>query len=127
MGVLIRSVRSRPEWDWKRVVTIIYAALLFLPASILVLGFQAWPLWIQVGVFIAGMGTAWLGYKQPTRIPKHLWGRAFAHRYFAVAMALAVIWGFSLMLASRAFVPVPVTAAASLAGAASLITAPRLS
>ncbi|NIS80450.1 MAG: hypothetical protein GTO14_09655 [Anaerolineales bacterium] len=127
MGVLIRSTQHGAEWDWKRLLTIVYAALLFLPASILVLGLQDWPLWARWLVVTAGIGTAWLGYKQPARLPKHLWGRAFAQRYFAVAMAFAMAWGFCLTLATRVFHPVPVTAAASLAGIVSLLTAPRLS
>lgn len=126
LGVLLQRARNNAKPGGMRALTLLYAGLLFLPASIGILGFADWPRWVRFAIALAGLGITWLGYQQPHQLPEMIWERTFAHAYFAVVMALAAAWGFSLSFATQAFLPLPVAAAASLASLSSLLAATRL-
>ena len=126
MGVLLHRARhiarARPWW-----LVTLHGALILLPATILVLGFEAWPAWASLALFIGGVGVIGLGAVQPPWIPDSLWGLAFGQRYFALAMLLAALWGLSFSLSTPALVPAAVGAAALAAALASITKSPSWS
>lgn len=126
MGVLLHRARriahARPWW-----LVTLHGVLILLPATILVLGFEAWPSWASLALFVGGIATIALGAIQPAWIPESLWGLAFGQRYFALAMLLAALWGLSFSLSSPALVPAAVGAAALAAALASITKSPSWS
>lgn len=126
MGVLLHRARqiprNRPWW-----LVTLHGTLILVPASILVLGFEAWPTWASVALFAGGVGVIALGAIQPPWLPRSLWGLAFGQRYFALAMLLAALWGLSFSLTSPALVPAAVAAAALAAALASITSSPSWS
>lgn len=126
MGVLLHRARhiarARPWW-----LVTLHGAFILLPATILVLSFEAWPTWASIGLFVGGVTTIALGAIQPAWMPDSLWGIAFGQRYFALAMLLAALWGLSFSLSSPALVPAAVGAAALAAALASITKSPSWS
>lgn len=123
MGVLLHrarhAARSQPWW-----LATLHGALILLPATVLILRFEAWPVWASLALFIGGVAAVALGAIQPPWMPQALWGLAFGQRYFALAMLLAALWGLSFSLASPALVPAAVGAAALAAALASIRSTP---
>jgi hypothetical protein len=95
LGVLVRRAR-RPQ---RRTMDIFLAAahgvLLFLPASVVVLGLGDLPLLVRFILLGLGLAVAAVGWVQPPWTPQKLWRRTFGYRYFALAMGMAAIWGLS--------------------------------
>ena len=114
-GVLIRRARH----SQRRVTDIALASghgfLLFLPASIAVVGLAELSLMVRATVLIIGLGVAVTGLIQPAWTSEMLWRRTFGLRYFALAMALVALWGFASGSLWTSLAPTLLGAAASLA------------
>ncbi len=125
MGVLLRRAVPERSAAFDQLLALTHAFLLYLPASFLVGGLADWPLEARLGLLAAGVGLVWLGAFQPDWLPHRIWKRGFLQRYFAGAMGMAAIWGVGLAYSAQAPAALLVGAAATVAGAASLYTAPR--
>ncbi len=127
MGILLKRTFSKPNRHPYWELAIAHGFLFFLPASILLLGHQDWPLVGRFGLFSIGLVVMLLSIIQPGWIPTMIWRRAFGQRYFTVALALITLWGISTILATRTFAPILVSIPACLVGVASWQTALRSS
>ncbi|MFP3854219.1 MAG: hypothetical protein ACLFWD_08005 [Anaerolineales bacterium] len=123
-GLLLRKVsrRDRPLHHW---LAILHGGLILLPSTILVLGFDAWPLALSLMLVLAGAGIAYLGARQPGWTPVQLWNPTFGQRYFAVSMALAALWALAFAWQRPALAPAILAAAALAASLASLTKSPQ--
>lgn len=124
-GVLLRRAHLALARPRDGLLAIAYASLLFLPSTVLVLHFPEWSFPARLALVLAGLAAVWVAACQPAWTPASLWRRSFGHRYFAAVMLLAAIWGIGLGSAAASLAAALLGAAASLAGAASLFTAPR--
>ncbi|MGD8605581.1 MAG: hypothetical protein PVF49_13520 [Anaerolineales bacterium] len=125
MGMLIRRTISPPHLGDDRERAALFGLLIFLPSTIFVVNYAEWPLWLRLASLTVGAAILLAAWRQPTWLSMNLWGRAFGQRYFAFAMGLTVIWGITLAIVSQALTPALVSAAASVAGLLSLLTAPN--
>jgi hypothetical protein len=124
MGVLIRRA-THPERQFLDIAAVsAHAFLLFVPASIVLLGLAELSLLVRILILISGVGVAAMGLIQPHWTPEKLWKRTFGYRYFAIAMALAAIWGLGLAFSNNSLPPAILGAAAGLACAVSLNLSP---
>lgn len=125
MGVLLNRtlIERRPQ---SRALSIGHAALIFIPASLLMLRMPMWPVWFRLLVLVWGLTIVWLGMTQPTWAPDLVWRSGFGHRYFAGSMLLTASWALCLTWLSPAIPPLMVAAAALGAAVASISSAPRL-
>jgi hypothetical protein len=124
LGVLLRKAgrqRSKPSL----LLGVGYICLLFLPATVFVLARSGWPPALRLALLLIAASVLALGLLQPVWTPRQLWRPAFGRRYFAAAMALSAMWGFSLGLSAGAVFPMLVGASALAAGAAALFVRPR--
>lgn len=120
MGVLIRRAKH-PERRALDIAAVSgHGLLLFLPASIVLLGLVELSLLARIMLIFSGVCVVAMGLIQPQWTPEKLWKRAFGYRYFAIAMAFAAIWGLGLALSSNSLPPAIIGAAAGLACAFSL-------
>lgn len=124
MGVLIRRATHPERRNVDIAAVTAHSILLFLPASVVVLGLIELPLLARLVVLFIGLGVATIGLVQPHWTPDKLWQRAFGYRYFAMTMALAAIWGLGLAFSNDSLPPAILGAAAGLAAAASLNLTP---
>jgi hypothetical protein len=124
-GVLLRRACRPLAKPLDAALAVAHTSLLFIPSCVVVLHFPDWPFAAQLGIALAGLLTVWVAALQPRWTPSTLWRRSFGHVYFAGAMGLAAVWGLGLSSTGASLPLTLVGAAACLAGAASLITAPR--
>ena len=127
MGILLKRASSKLHRHPYLELAIAYGLSFFLPASILLLGNPEWPIFGRISLVSVGFFVALLGILQPRWVPSTIWRRAFGHRYFAVALALVVLWGLSTMLETQTFAPILISIPACLAGFASWQTSLRTS
>ena len=125
MGMLIRRTTTPPHWGDDRERAALFGLLIFLPSTIFVANYTEWPLWLRLASLMIGSAIMLAAWRQPAWLSINLWGRAFGQRYFAFAMGLTVIWGATLAIVSQSLTPALVSAAATLAGLLSLLTAPN--
>jgi hypothetical protein len=78
-------------------------------------------------VFLSGLASAYLGYRQPEAIPNRYWKRAFTLRYFGSALIFATLWGLSVLLVDEVFLILPLILVTSIASTVSFFNAPRIS
>ena len=123
-GLLIRRLqqRSKPEDRW---LAVLHGALILLPATVLVLGFQAWSILFSLLIVLIGFAIAWLTTTQPAWSPIEWWRPKFGHRYFAVSMALAASWALALSWQRVSLAPAILAAAALAAALASISKTPQ--
>ena len=119
MGILLKGTFSKPQRHPYWALAITHGLFFFLPASILLLGHQEWPLIGRYGLFITGLITLLLSIMQPSWVPEEIWQRAFGQRYFTVVLALITIWGISAIIVTRTLTPILISIPACLVGAAS--------
>jgi hypothetical protein len=124
MGILIRKGWARSRSDWDVALMLLHGFGLFLPTSILVMGSTGSPLALRLLVTLSGVLLLGLAAKQPDWLPSALCQIHFLYRYFAAAMLLACLWGFSLALTAHAISALIIGICAIVAGTASL-SAPR--
>jgi hypothetical protein len=124
MGVLVRRATHPDRRALDVLVVTGHAILLFLPASIVVFGLTDLSLLARFLLVSIGICVAVMGLIQPHWTPEKLWKRAFGYRYFAIAMALAAIWGLGLAFSSSSVPPAILGAAAGIACAVSLNLSP---
>lgn len=124
-GLLLRKMErhDRPLHRW---LVLLHGGLILLPSTILVLGFDAWPLSLSLTVVLAGAGIVYLGARQPGWTPVQLWHPSFGQRYFAASMALAALWSLALAWQRPALAPAILAAAALAASLALLAKSPRV-
>jgi hypothetical protein len=106
-------------------MTLAYAALLMLPACILILGHTDWHIALRLCVLAFGAAATSLAAVQPPWLPSELWQRPFAQRYFGAAMALASACCLCLALENPALPPALVGTATLTAGIAILLPRPH--
>jgi hypothetical protein len=126
LGVLLRRAgfrRSPPS----TLLGLGYLLLLFLPATVFVIARSGWPIGLRLALLMLAALAIALGLIQPVWTPRKVWRPAFGRRYFATAMALSAMWGFSLGLYTHALFPILIGASALVAGAAALSAQPRSS
>ena len=123
-GLLIRRLqqRSKPEDRW---LALLHGALILLPATVLILGYSAWPVLFSFLIVLIGTGIAWLSTIQPDWTPIRWWQPSFGHRYFAASMALAALWALALAWQRFSLAPAILAAAALTAGLAALTKTPQ--
>jgi hypothetical protein len=126
LGLVLRRARRKPSRQALLLGTG-YVCLLFLPATDFVLQRSGWSLGVRLGVLLLASAVLALSLLQPVWPPRQVWRPAFGRRYFAAAMALSAIWGFSLGLSSGSLFPILLGASALAAGASSLLVRPPLS
>jgi hypothetical protein len=125
MGMLIRRTVSPPHLGDDRERAAIFGLLIFLPSTIFILNYAEWPVWLRISGLLTGAVILLAALRQPAWLTMNLWQRAFGQRYFAFAMGLTVIWGLALAIVSQTLSPALVSAAATVAGLLSLLTAPN--
>ncbi len=123
-GLLIRRLqqRSQPEDRW---LALLHGALILLPATVLILGYSAWPILFSFLIVLIGSGIAWLSTTQPDWTPIRWWQPSFGHRYFAASMALAALWALALAWQHFSLASAILAAAALTAGLAALTKTPQ--
>ncbi len=124
MGVLIRRATHSKRRTLDIAMAAAHGLLLFLPASTVVLGLVDLSLLVRLCLLGIGLGVAAMGLIQPSWTPEKLWRPTFGYRYFALAMALAAIWGLGAGLMKTSLAPTILGAAAGIACAISLNTTP---
>jgi hypothetical protein len=125
MGILIRRARLPSASPFDRSLAAVHAALLFGPASALVVSVPEWPMGLRALILAGGLLTTLLAAAQPRWTPKTLWRRPFGQRYFAAVMALAALWEIGLAISSRTLAPTVMGTAAGVAGTASFLSTLR--
>ena len=120
MGVLIRRAAHSQRRTLDILLAAMHGLLLFLPASVVVLGLAELSLVARLALFIVGLSVATIGLIQPQWTPEKLWQRPSGYRYFALAMALTAIWGLGSAVMTPSLAPTILGAAASIACAISL-------
>ncbi len=121
LGILIRYVNQHRS----KLAILLgtgYVCLLFLPATAFVVQRSGWPLFLRLTLLLLAALVAALGLLQPVWAPRELWRPVFGRRYFAAAMALSALWGFSLGISTSTLFPQLVGASALVAGLAALFT-----
>jgi hypothetical protein len=119
MGILLKGTFSNPHRHPYWALAITHGLFFFLPASILVLGHQEWPLIGRYGLFSTGLVAMLLSIIQPSWVPEMIWHRAFGQRYFTVVLALITLWGISAIIVTRSLTPILISIPACLVGSAS--------
>lgn len=127
MGILLKGTFSKPQRHPYWVLAITHGIFFFLPASVLLLGHQDWPLMGRFGLFSIGLVAMLFSILQPSWVPEMIWQRAFGQRYFTIVLALITIWGISAIIVTRTLTPILISIPACLVGAASWQTALRSS
>lgn len=125
LGVLLKRAVSNSTTN-DILLSLLHGICLFIPASIFVLWMPESSPWIQTPVFLSGLTSVFLGFKQPNTIPDRLWRRPFVLRYFGTAMIFATLWGLSLLLADDILLIAPLMLATSFASTISFLSAPRI-
>lgn len=121
-GVLVRQAASAGNLRaWALASG--HAALVFGPASIVVLGLEAPAPVLRLGVFLAGMAAMGLSYRQPDWAPPSMWQVRSGQRYFSIAMAIAAIWALLTIWTQPALGSALIVASAISASASSLTKA----
>ncbi len=120
MGILIRRAVHPQRRTLDIILAILHGLLLFLPASIVVLGLAELLLVVRLALVVVGLSVATIGMIQPPWAPQKLWQRTFGYRYFALAMALTAFWGLGSGFIMASLAPAALGAAASIACAISL-------
>ena len=123
LGTLIHQARSDPSGQVRRLLSC-FALLVFLPATVFVLGNAPWPWWLRILVLAAGVAPTILAAASRRQVGG-LFLLPFARRYFAGAMAITALWSFGVSWSLAAVVPAIVGVSALIAGLASLLTAIR--
>lgn len=119
MGILLKGTFSKPQGHPYWALAITHSLFFFLPASILLLGHQEWPLIGRCGSFSTGLVAMLLSIIQPSWVPEMIWQRAFGQRYFTIVLALITLWGISAIIVTRTLTPIIISIPACLVGAAS--------
>jgi hypothetical protein len=120
MGVLVRRAAHSQRRALDIIVAAMHGLLLFLPASVVILGLAELSLVVRLAMFVVGLSVATIGLIQPPWTPEKLWQRPSGYRYFAVAMALTAVWGLGSAVMTPSLSPTILGAAASIACAISL-------
>jgi hypothetical protein len=124
MGVLIRRATSSPSRPLDGLLAFAHGLLLFLPASILVLGLVELSLMLRWILLAGGLVVVAISARQPQWTPQKMWRRSFGQRYFAIAMALAAFWALCMAAAKASLVPALLGVVAAVACGLSLRPAP---
>ena len=119
MGILLKGTFSKPQEHPYWALAITHGLFFFIPASILLLGHQEWPLIGRYGLFSTGIIIMLLSIIQPSWVPAMIWQRAFGQRYFTIVLALITLRGISAIFATRTLTPILISIPACLVGAAS--------
>ncbi|MEW6567360.1 MAG: hypothetical protein AB1449_04165 [Chloroflexota bacterium] len=120
-GILLGRLRS----GMGSIVATTAAAAVYLPASLLVLQYEGWPLGLRVIPLALGLGVLVLAAARPIWIG-NWWRRPVALRYLAAAMGFSALAEVGLAWASASAAAAFVGMAAGLAGLASLRSSLRL-
>ena len=123
-GSLLRRSQQRhqPSDRW---LAWLHGSLILLPATILVLGFRAWPVLYSLSLVFLGAITAYFSAAQPSWTPVQWWHSKFGRRYFAASMALAALWALTLIWQQLSLAPAMLAFASLAAGFASLAKSPQ--
>jgi len=124
MGILIRRASHAQRRTLYIVLAMTHGMLLFLPASIVVLGLVELSLMVRLSLLALGLVVTAIGMLQPHWIPKGFWQRSFGLRYFAISMALAAFWCLGLGFTKQSLAPTILGTAASIACVVSLTLSP---
>lgn len=126
LGVLLRYVNlHRTKLAW--LLGAGYICLLFLPATAFVVQRSGWPPALRLVVLVLSATVIAFAIRQPVWAPKELWRPIFGRRYFASVMAISALWGLSLGISTGALFPALVGVSALAAGAAAMVSRPKLS
>lgn len=124
-GVLMRRAHLPGARPVDGNLALVHTTLLFLPSTVLVVNFPEWPFLTRFGLVLLGLAVVWIAAAQPNWTPRPMWHRSFGHRYFALVMALAGVWGLGGSTVLPSLPSTLLGTAACVAGAASFFSAPR--
>jgi len=124
LGALVRLARGGAD-RWLVMLGALHAVLVVAPASVLILGWSAWPAPLGRTLLLAGVAAAWVGLERPAWVPTSWWRLAFAQRYFGFAMAIAAAWALIWIWHQPALGPAIVASAALAAALASFSKSPQ--
>jgi hypothetical protein len=124
-GALFRLAGVGAAGAQVRVLAGLQAGLVWLPASLTILGLRPIPLPLRLGLVCLGLAALVVSALRPRWMPPRIWERRFTYNYFALGMALCVVWEVGAMLTSFSVIPAILAAAAGAAGLASLDRALR--
>lgn len=118
LGYLLHT-NSTGSTGRARWVGLTFTMLVFLPATAMLVGLDAWA--VPARLFLCAMGWFTVGAAalQPAWIPAWFWGRSFHRTYLALAMALVTAWGLSTWLIYASSVAMLIGLAALTAGSSS--------
>lgn len=125
MGILIRRASRTQRRTLDLALAMTYGMLLFLPASIMLLGLVELSLLVRLTLLALGLGVTAIGLLQPPWISKGIWQRSFGFRYFAISMVLAAFWCLGLGFTKQSLAPTILGTVASIACVVSLTLTPH--
>jgi len=92
MGFIARRGLIDRNQQWERALVVVYALLIFLPASILIRYYEAWNLGLRITVILSGILSLTITFLRPAWLPTRLWSRTVSRRYSALSMGIVFAW-----------------------------------
>ncbi|MEA1978289.1 MAG: hypothetical protein U9N80_10370 [Chloroflexota bacterium] len=92
MGFVARRGWIENNKRWDRALVVAYGLLIFLPASIVILHYEAWSLGLRIVVILSGIVSLAITFLRPAWLPTRLWSRTISRRYSALSMGIICAW-----------------------------------
>jgi len=92
MGFVARRGWIENNKRWERALVVAYGLLIFLPASIVILHYEAWSLGLRIAVILSGIISLTITFLRPAWLPTRLWSRTISRRYSALSMGIICAW-----------------------------------
>jgi hypothetical protein len=92
MGFVARRGWIDKNKRWERALAAAYGLLILLPASIVILYYEAWSFSLRITVILSGIIALTITFLRPTWLPTRLWSRTISRRYSALSMGIICAW-----------------------------------